>query len=103
MLPRNQWTLQTTLPEFLSKQGLRFEAVVVGGTALNLLGVVARATKDCDVLVPEVPEDVDKAARAFAAACRAAGQVLGDDWFNNEPRSFAARACGSTRPGAPTS
>jgi len=35
---------------FLAQRGLHFEGIVVGGAALNLMGVIARATKDCDVL-----------------------------------------------------
>ncbi len=34
----------------LAGRGLRLVAVVIGGTALNLLGIVSRPTKDCDVL-----------------------------------------------------
>ncbi|HEY8211352.1 MAG TPA: DUF6036 family nucleotidyltransferase [Myxococcaceae bacterium] len=37
---------------FLAARGLRLEAIVIGGTALNLLGVVRRETRDCDVLAP---------------------------------------------------
>ncbi len=41
--------------QYLSIRGLRFEAVAIGGAALNLLGVVSRQTKDCDILFPEIP------------------------------------------------
>ena len=37
---------------YLAARDLRLEAVVIGGAALNLLGVVARPTKDCDILSP---------------------------------------------------
>jgi hypothetical protein len=44
---------------YLAARGLGFEAVVVGGTALNLLGVISRATQDCDILDPQLaPEHV---------------------------------------------
>lgn len=39
---------------YLVGLGLRFEAEVIGGAALNLLGVVDRLTRDCDVLEPTV-------------------------------------------------
>jgi hypothetical protein len=38
---------------FLEELGVGFEAIVVGGAALNLLGVISRTTKDCDVLDPK--------------------------------------------------
>ena len=34
---------------FLAARGLTFEAVIIGGSALVLLGVVQRTTDDCDV------------------------------------------------------
>ena len=64
------------------------DAVVVGGTALALLGVVSRQTRDCDVLDPEIPEEIKRAAREFAASRRAAGESLEDGWFNNGPASL---------------
>lgn len=72
----------------LDRLGLRLEAVVVGGTALYLMGVVSRATRDCDVLVPELSEDILAAARSFAAATRAHGEPLDDEWLNNGPASL---------------
>jgi Nucleotidyltransferase of unknown function (DUF6036) len=74
---------------FLEERGVGFEAIVVGGAALNLLGVISRATKDCDVLDPEIPPAVATAARAFAAEVRKTGETLQDDWLNNGPRSLA--------------
>ncbi len=40
----------TGFDAFLLERGMALEAVVIGGAALNLLGVVSRRTKDCDVL-----------------------------------------------------
>jgi len=68
---------------FLRDRGLRFDAVVIGGAALSLLGVVSRPTKDIDILVPEIPQEIHIAARAFAVEIRAAGEILQDDWLNN--------------------
>jgi hypothetical protein len=76
--------------DFLAKRSLRFEGVIVGAAALNLLGIVSRATKDCDVLAPEIPPEIAEASRAFAVARRAAGEPLDEDWFNNGPRSLTA-------------
>jgi hypothetical protein len=74
---------------FLRDRGLRFDAVVIGGAALSLLGVVSRPTKDIDILVPEIPQEIHIAARAFAVEIRAAGEILQDDWLNNGPASLA--------------
>lgn len=75
--------------QFLRDRGLRFDAVVIGGAALSLLGVVSRPTKDVDILVPKIPQEIDIAARAFAAEIRATGEILHDDWLNNGPASLA--------------
>ena len=63
--------------------GLRFEGVVIGGSALGLMGVIHRPTRDFDILVPELPVAIAAAAREFAKAQRAAGIEIGDDWLNN--------------------
>lgn len=73
---------------YLANRGLRLEAVVVGGAALGLLGVVTRQTHDCDILFPALPEPVRQAANEFAAARRREGDVLGDNWLNNGPASL---------------
>lgn len=72
----------------LAGVGLRFEGVIIGGSALVLLGVVSRNTKDVDVLVPRVPPVIANAARDFARLQRAAGNELGDDWLNNGPEQL---------------
>ena len=75
--------------QFLADRALHLDAVVIGGAALNLLGVVSRPTKDCDILYPQLPAAISEAARAFAAELRGRGQVLADDWLNNGPASLA--------------
>ena len=65
--------------------GLRFEGVVIGGSALGLMGVIQRPTRDFDILVPELPPAIASAARDFAKAQRQAGVDLTDDWLNNGP------------------
>ena len=82
---------QTVVQAFdvhLEQRGLRLEAVVIGGSALVLMGVIARLTKDVDILAPELPLAVREAARAFAAERRAAGEDLQDDWLNNGAMSL---------------
>jgi len=72
----------------LADRDLTFEGVAIGGTALVLLGVIERATKDCDILWPELPAEIVQAARDFARATTLAGENLRDDWFNNGPASL---------------
>src|SRR5438477_2451090 len=79
---------------FLGRLGLRLEAVVIGGPALNLRGIVQRETRDCDVLSPPLAPEILAAARAFAAERRAAGESIRDDWLNNGPASLALRSLG---------
>ena len=61
---------------------------MIGGAALNLMGIMNRATKDCDILYPEIPETVGQASRAFALEVRQTGEILQDDWLNNGPASL---------------
>ncbi|MFT7676495.1 MAG: hypothetical protein ACI8QC_000466 [Planctomycetota bacterium] len=78
----------TAFDRYLASTGLQFEAVVIGGAALALLGITTRQTRDCDVLDPVLPKDIARAAREFAAQQRAAGNELMDDWLNNGPRDL---------------
>ena len=82
MLPR---LVVEEFDAWLATQGLRLEAVVVGGAALALLGVTDRQTRDVDILHPELPEEITEASRAFASHLASQGTVLGDDWLNNGP------------------
>lgn len=61
---------------------------MIGGAALNLLGVISRPTKDCDILHPQLPPEIARAARAFADEMREAGEILDGDWLNNGPSSL---------------
>jgi hypothetical protein len=82
-------TTLTAFDRYLTDRGLALEAVVVGGVALNLLGVITRQTRDCDILHPALPPEVLAAARAFAAEVTAAGGKLKEDWLNNGPSALA--------------
>ena len=69
----------------LAARGLSFDAVVIGGSALGLLGVIDRQTRDFDVLAPSLPLEISDAAKDFAKAQRDLGVDLADDWLNNGP------------------
>ena len=86
MLPRP--TIEA-FDAWLSQRDLRLDAVVVGGSALALLGVIDRQTRDLDVLHPDLSPEINQAARDFAAHMRAEGVELADDWINNGPSQLA--------------
>ena len=64
---------------------LRLEAIVIGGSALALLGVTSRQTRDFDIIAPEIPVTILEVAKAFAQEQRRLGVELIDDWLNNGP------------------
>ena len=78
--------------ELVASAGARYRIVIVGGAALNLLGVVARTTVDVDILAfatsrhkltpppSRLPEPLARAIRTVAADFG-----LGDDWLNTGP------------------
>ncbi len=77
-----------TMKEFdawLSEHFQTLEAVIVGGSALALLGITDRQTRDLDVLYPELSKAILETARDFAAHVRRRGIQLSDDWLNNGP------------------
>lgn len=74
--------------QFLSERQEYFSAVVIGGAALAILGVVARETRDCDILDPEIPDSISNAAVNFAEQMTEKGYVLREDWLNNGPQSL---------------
>ncbi len=73
---------------FLLEQKLYFECVVIGATALNLIGVVTRETVDCDVLDPKIPTEILAASVKFAALENIPQEQIKDSWFNNGPESL---------------
>jgi hypothetical protein len=80
MLPRP--TIEA-FDHYLASRGLRLEAVVIGGSALALLGIVSRPTRDFDILAPPLPPEIAAAVRDFARQQRELGVDLSDDWLNN--------------------
>src|SRR5437660_4097611 len=91
MIPNmDTYELLVSFDRYLAKRHLHFEAVTIGGAALNLLGVVSRLTKDCDILHPEIPNEIAEASRGFAIEIRAKGGTLQDNRLNNGPSSLAS-------------
>lgn len=73
---------------FLSARGLSFSAIAIGGAALSLMGIINRETRDCDILEPELPEYIKRAANEFAREIRRQGEIISDDWLNNGPEQL---------------
>ena len=74
------------IPEFdrfLANRGEQLKAVVIGGAALTLLGIIDRGTRDVDLLEATIPDDIRLAAREFAEK-----HSLSRDWLNTGPSSL---------------
>lgn len=77
--------------ELLAFAGQRYAVVVIGGAALNLLGIVDRPTADVDVLAFRVGPDLQKPPEpipsplADAIAIVARDLALDDHWMNTGP------------------
>jgi len=92
-------TMLLAFDQYLAERRLQFDAVVIGGAALNLLGVVSRLTKDCDILHPEIPNEIAKVSRCFAIEVRAKGGTLQDNCLNKWTE-FACESPSATMGGA---
>lgn len=74
--------------KFLTKRGASFTGVAIGGAPLNLLGIIFRETRDCDIIDPVIPDKIQSLAKEFAEQVRLGGNILADDWLNNGPISM---------------
>ena len=73
---------------FLVTKATRGDLIVIGGTALALLGIIQRSTRDCDVLEPPVDAQLSECAQEFARQRSAKGFPLAGDWLNHGPASL---------------
>lgn len=71
---------------YLDSKNLEFNAIVIGGAALNIMDVTTRVTKDVDLIDPEIPEEIKKASVEFITAHPEFN--LDKDWLNNGPISI---------------
>ena len=69
--------------KFLAIRGGQLKAVVIGGAALTLLGIINRGTRDVDLLEATIPDDIRLAAQEFADK-----HSLSRDWLNTGPSSL---------------
>ena len=88
VIPMKPETVIAEFDRFLKDRGLSFQGVIIGGTALALMGVISRETQDCDVLDPEIPQTINIAAKEFASMQKKNGVDLKDNWLNNGPESL---------------
>jgi hypothetical protein len=78
----------TAFDAFLAERSHRCTLTIVGGSALAMLGVIRRATRDCDVLEPILDATLLDLAQAFARQQTTRGTPLAQDWLNNGPASL---------------
>ncbi|MGK5084476.1 DUF6036 family nucleotidyltransferase [Bdellovibrionota bacterium FG-1] len=72
--------------EYLAQRGQAFEAVVIGGAALIVMGIISRDTIDVDCLDPKIPDEILKHAANFRTS--APNLRLHEKWINNGPDSL---------------
>lgn len=83
-----------TLGDVLARRGLDYEVVLVGGGSLLLCGIIARPTKDADLLGMRLESGdivrVDVLPAPLVRAVRDVGQAAGlaADWLNLGPASL---------------
>ena len=70
--------------KFLYERGLKFEAIVIGGAALNIMDIVSRKTKDVDLIDPKIPEEIKNASIEFSKR----KPEIDHNWLNNGPISI---------------
>lgn len=72
--------------KYLVSCHLKFEAVIIGGAALNILDISSRTTKDVDCLDPEIPKEIKIASQEFAE--KRSDLALDVNWLNNGPQTL---------------
>jgi hypothetical protein len=72
--------------QYLHQKHLSFEATIIGGAALIVLGIVDRQTKDVDCLDPKIPQNIKAASVEFSKLYPEL--KLQEDWLNNGPDSL---------------
>jgi hypothetical protein len=74
--------------KFLTQRNLKFEAIVIGGGALSILGIIARETQDIDILDPKIPKEILDASIEFSKINSISLTTLKENWLNNGPDSL---------------
>ncbi len=82
--PNNWMKALQSLDKALTRRRITRELIVCGGTALLLLDVIDRETRDIDVVCPDVDSDLKSAASEVAKEL-----LLPEDWINDGPKDLA--------------
>lgn len=72
---------------FLESKNLSFQAIIIGGAALNIMDVTKRTTIDIDFLDPTIPQEIKDASILFATT-NPDLELQPEHWFNNGPISL---------------
>jgi hypothetical protein len=83
--PKNWQAALQKLDETLLQRNIQRDLIVCGGTALLILDIIDRETRDIDVVSPELDAELKKAATEVARMLS-----LPDDWINDGPKSLAS-------------
>lgn len=70
----------------LKDEGLEFEAVIIGGAALNVMAIIKRETMDVDCLDPAISKEIIASANRFRS--NHPEFLLQENWLNNGPDSL---------------
>lgn len=70
--------------DFLNAEQLHFSGIAIGGSALAILGIIDRATRDLDLLTSPIPLPIQIASKAFAKT-----NGLDLNWLNDAPSELA--------------
>ena len=73
--------------KFLASRKIKFEAIIIGGAALNIMDVINRVTRDVDFLDPNIPEEIKNLSIQFAKKHQEL-KLDADHWINNGPRTL---------------
>ena len=82
--PKNWHIAVSTLDDILFDLKESRHLVVCGGTALLILDIIQRETRDIDIIVPEVDPILRNVANAVAKKLS-----LPQDWINDGPKTLA--------------
>ena len=58
-------TIIEEFDDYLRKNSLNFEAIIIGGAALSILHIISRMTEDVDCIDPEIPLEIKRASSEF--------------------------------------
>src|SRR5688572_8140587 len=84
LVPSNMDAVLRRLDEELTKLGEKRTLVVCGGSALIVMNVIDRRTRDIDVIAPPIDDGLEKIAKALAKEFG-----LAENWLNDWPAPLA--------------